>query len=368
MKNAILTALISVASAYLFIAFAPLSWFPNNTPRTFGASITTILGTDTLSASRTTINNNFSSLNTSKFELSDWYSTTSAKQLTTLANLATVGTIISGIWNGTAVTVPYGGTSSTTLSANQVLLGNGTSGIKTPIGWGSSGQVLTSAGAGAAPTWSSGAIDTTINYSWTGTNLFKNFNASGTVANPLAINGVSYAFTSSQGAASSTLTNDGSGNLTWALPKSTTLAAQALELSTNSSATTTLYTVVLPANTLTNATALRVNASYWLTQVVSSGCTYQIDLGTGNATSALAFGVGNNSFLSGMVFSTTTSRQQSTFTTTNNVTFGDVLTINGFQQYSSHNTAAPLYLAFRARAQVSSFCALIGASVEKLTN
>ena len=41
------------------------------------------------------------------FDVASWYATTSAPQLTTLANLATVGTITSGTWHGTAVGDTY---------------------------------------------------------------------------------------------------------------------------------------------------------------------------------------------------------------------------------------------------------------------
>jgi hypothetical protein len=45
--------------------------------------------------------------------------------VTALASLSTVGTISSGVWNGTAVTVPFGGTGGTTFTAHGMLLGEG---------------------------------------------------------------------------------------------------------------------------------------------------------------------------------------------------------------------------------------------------
>lgn len=48
-----------------------------------------------------------------------------------------------------------GGTGVGTLTANAVLLGNGTSAVQTVSGLGSAGQVLMSQGAGSAPAWSS---------------------------------------------------------------------------------------------------------------------------------------------------------------------------------------------------------------------
>jgi hypothetical protein len=45
------------------------------------------------------------------------------------SSLTSVGTISTGVWNGTAITVPYGGTGQTSFTANQILYGNGTSGL-----------------------------------------------------------------------------------------------------------------------------------------------------------------------------------------------------------------------------------------------
>jgi hypothetical protein len=75
--------------------------------------------------------------------------------VTTLSSLASVGTITSGTWNATTIAVNRGGTGLTTLTANNVILGNGTS---TPqfVAPGSSGNVLTSNGT----TWQSTAPTT----------------------------------------------------------------------------------------------------------------------------------------------------------------------------------------------------------------
>jgi Pectate lyase superfamily protein len=49
--------------------------------------------------------------------------------------------------------VPGGGTGTTSLTANEVVLGAGTSAVGTVSGTGSAGQVLTAPGSGGAPTW-----------------------------------------------------------------------------------------------------------------------------------------------------------------------------------------------------------------------
>lgn len=142
-----------------------------------GSTITTINGSDTIKNSRTTINDNFTALNNGKFELTDWFATTSAPQLVTLSglttagNLATVGTITSGVWNGTAITASKGGTGSTTLMSNALLLGNGTNPI-IGLGNGTAGQFLTASTTGNAPYWSTSAIDEAGNYTWTGNHIF----------------------------------------------------------------------------------------------------------------------------------------------------------------------------------------------------
>jgi hypothetical protein len=46
-----------------------------------------------------------------------------------LSSLTSVGTIASGTWNGTAITVPYGGTGLATLTSNVIYKGNGTSAL-----------------------------------------------------------------------------------------------------------------------------------------------------------------------------------------------------------------------------------------------
>lgn len=146
---------------------SPAKWFGFEPPK-FGVSLTTLTGTEQLKNFPTTYNANLNALNNGKIEVGS----TSIAAITTLANLATVGTIGSGVWNGTAVTVPFGGTGSTTLSSNQVLLGNGTSLMKTVAGFGTAGQFLTSNGVGAAPSWQTSSLNQSDNYTWTGYHSF----------------------------------------------------------------------------------------------------------------------------------------------------------------------------------------------------
>ena len=127
------------ASAFGVYNLMPLSWIEIGEGSNLGA-ITTIQGTDTLSDSRTTINDNFTDLDITKMEMS----TTSVDSITTLSNLVSIGTITTGVWTGTDVTVANGGTGLSTLTANAVMLGNGSSNVNFVSGLGSSGQFLTS--------------------------------------------------------------------------------------------------------------------------------------------------------------------------------------------------------------------------------
>lgn len=223
----LLISTVATAAAFVGLYHAPLSWFEFGPPEPrVGATITTILGTDTLSASRTVINDNFTALNNGKIE----NASSSIAAITTLSNLVTVGTLTSGsLGSGfTTVAVARGGTGSTTLSSNQVLLGNGTGNIGVVSGFGSSGQFLTSNGSGAAPTWQTSSVNQADNYQWTGNHNFvgntyvKNLNASSTAANPIVLNGVSYSFNGTPTQASSTvLMTNGAGALSWGIPTST---------------------------------------------------------------------------------------------------------------------------------------------------
>jgi hypothetical protein len=76
------------------------------------------------------------------------------------AAITTVGTIGTGVWNGTPVVPTYGGTGLATLTAHGVLIGEGTSNVAVTTA-GSAGQVLTSGGASADPTFKAVALTNT---------------------------------------------------------------------------------------------------------------------------------------------------------------------------------------------------------------
>jgi len=58
-----------------------------------------------------------------------------------------VGTITAGVWNGTTITVPYGGTGMTSFTSNGILFGNTTGSLKVTAA-GTEGQVLQASSTG----------------------------------------------------------------------------------------------------------------------------------------------------------------------------------------------------------------------------
>lgn len=95
-----------------------------------------------------------------------------------------LGTIATGTWQGSAVAVSYGGTGRTSSVAYSVVCGGttGTGALQSVVSLGTTGQVLTSNGAGALPTWEDAAGGGTVN-SVTGT--ANRITISGTAADPI---------------------------------------------------------------------------------------------------------------------------------------------------------------------------------------
>lgn len=71
------------------------------------------------------------------------------------ASITTLGTIGTGTWNGTPVTVPFGGTGDTTFVSYSVICGGTTptGNLQSVANVGAAGEVLTSSGPGALPQW-----------------------------------------------------------------------------------------------------------------------------------------------------------------------------------------------------------------------
>lgn len=172
--------------------------------------------------------------------------TTSVASITTLggltsaAALATVGTITSGTWNGSVIDVARQGTGSTSPTANQVILGNGSSGFKVVAGFGSSGQFLTSGGAATPPTWTTSAIDQGISYNWTAHHIFTSLFATNA---------------SSTNATTTNLYVSGTPTFTTGVNKKFYLNTSTTGISA-SQASSTIFSVSVPANTLSTSNAI----------------------------------------------------------------------------------------------------------------
>ena len=107
--------------------------------------------------------------NASTATLAGNISATSNTSLTSLENLNILGTITSGIWSATTISVIKGGTGLTSLVSNSVLLGNGTNAIQV-VSPGTSGNVLTSNGT----TWTSAPLTGVTAGNLIGTTLASN--------------------------------------------------------------------------------------------------------------------------------------------------------------------------------------------------
>lgn len=283
--NILITILISTIGSIGAYKYAPMSWFETEQAPKFGTTITTINGSDTLSNSRTTINDNFTALNNGKIEVG----TTSVNSITALNNLATVGTITSGTWTGSVIDVARQGTGTTSPTSNQVIIGNGASGFKV-VGFGSSGQFLTSGGNGVAPSWTTGGIDQTLDYNFTGSAFrVKSLIASTTISFSNGGAGISYVFPSSLGASSTVLKTNASGTLIWGGVSQ--LLATGTPLSyTTSSATSSIASLTIPGGMLGTNNIIKVRVYLSGNGITLSTNNFAVlELAYGYATSTMIF-------------------------------------------------------------------------------
>jgi len=131
------------------------------------ASTTLDIGhTNLVGGSGINLNNNVLSLNTAGnwtgtldgidgadiFTLAAWFGTSSAPQLINLENLATVGTITTGTWEGSVIDVTYGGTGKASWSKQGILYASSTGEI-VQIATGSPGRLLAVADNGYGYKW-----------------------------------------------------------------------------------------------------------------------------------------------------------------------------------------------------------------------
>jgi hypothetical protein len=205
--------------------------------------------------------------------------------------ITTLGTVTTGTWNATAISVAKGGTGTTTFASNYVLLGDGTSGVKTVSGQGTSGYLLTSNGAGSAPTWQNVAVALNTDNTWTGLNTFTastthtattTIPASNVLSNALIINNVPYQYPSTQCASGQSLVNNGSGVLSCKNINKYSYAGVGPNASTGSATTTV---IVIPAGTMTASSTIEVD---WNGTSLYNGGGGTIYLSAGSTTVASA--------------------------------------------------------------------------------
>lgn len=222
--------------------------------------------------------------------------TTTVGSITSLPNLATVGTLTSGTWNAGIIPILYGGSgTSTGIQPRGVVFGNGAYGLTVASTTGTTGQFLTSQGASAFPIWQSASVNETSDYNFTGTYFgVKNLNASSTVSNPLKLNDVSYSFPSALTASSSVLGTNATGVLTWVSEGNKLLSAPAdtyQSVATAVGASTTVFRVPIIANEFASGEVIRVTFNATNTWSTSSGnavTNFNLSLG-GFATSSCGY-------------------------------------------------------------------------------
>ena len=141
-----------------------------------GATITSMLGTDKLSDSRAVINTNFANLNSDKIEVS----TTTLPLVTTLTNLVTIGTIGTGVWEGTTVDELFGGTGFSTYAQGDIIFASATNVLST-LTASSTNEVLTL--VGGVPIWRDSTVNEAAIFNWSGPHSWSDtttFNATTT--------------------------------------------------------------------------------------------------------------------------------------------------------------------------------------------
>lgn len=139
----ILTFVVTLATLVGFYNYVPLDLVSFNVPETqFGSTITTILGSDTLSGSRSVINTNFSNLNTDKLEngstASSLYITLASTTRMSCLNNCTFGQTATSSFDSTGqlslispLAVTSGGTGWAAIQSSYIPFGNGSSAIST---------------------------------------------------------------------------------------------------------------------------------------------------------------------------------------------------------------------------------------------
>lgn len=127
-------------------------------------------------------------------------------------------------------------------------------------------------------------LDLTANWTFTGA-----VSVAASASKNFTLNTVAYTFPSANGIASSTLTNNNAGTLSWGQPFSELLDSSTTPTQLSAStATTTLYTYNVPANTLSTGNVIRVSI-YMSTMSIINADTFGLEVGYGNNASTTIY-------------------------------------------------------------------------------
>jgi hypothetical protein len=148
--------------------------------------------------------------------------TASQPNVTTMSSLVSIGTITTGVWNGTAIAAANGGTGQTSYTIGDLLYASSSSALSKLAGV-ATGNALISGGVGAAPTWGKINLTTHVTGILPAANGGTGVNNSNTITLGGDIN-TAGAFTTA-GAFPLTLTTTAATNVT--LPTTGTLATLA---------------------------------------------------------------------------------------------------------------------------------------------
>jgi hypothetical protein len=212
-----------------------------------------------------------------------------------ISSLTQVGTIATGTWNGSIITVPFGGTGTSSLTAHAVLLGEGTASVGFAT-IGTAGRLLIDQGAGADPAFEVMTGDVALTSGGTAT-----IQANAVTTSKINNSAVTYA--KIQNETASTLL----GN-----PTGSPAAPSEITLGTNLSFSGSVLNATGGGSSAFDAITSGTNTT--ATMVVGSGATLSTSgSGTIAATSAPAAGLTGNTLASGVVNSSLT--QVGTITT-----------------------------------------------------
>lgn len=173
-------------------------------------------------------------------------------------NITSLGTVTAGTWNASTIDVAHGGTGDTSFTAYSVICGGigATNPLQNVVGLGAIGQVLTSAGPGALPTWQNAAGTGTVNSG--NINEIAWYAANGNTISglPTAIEGL---LTTDSGGAPHILAGPGvTGKI----------------LQSNSGAAPSFSTATYPSIATSAGTILRANGTNWLASTSTFADTY----------------------------------------------------------------------------------------------